>query len=190
MRLGKVHTSRQMPVFGELALNSSGCMELSKESGQEEARLIRTSTSKDYALARSTVNFAVGGSAGSPHFAIRSRRRNGPGRNKEPCPKSFSSKWLEESNQAAWGAGSSSEPLMGVKYLSKVLIAASKTMWQSEQESKCRLISIATGGESLPSKYQHIKWIVSRQLMTAVPPWPRAYVRPSLVLLHLIHQIP
>jgi hypothetical protein len=48
-------------------------------------------------------------------------------------------------------------------------MAASKTMWQSEHVSKCRLISLATGGDNLPSKYQQIKWIVSRQLMTAVP---------------------
>jgi len=62
-------------------------------------------------------------------------------------------------------------------------------MWQSEQESKCRLISVATGGESLPSKYQQIRWIVSRQLMTAVPPWPRGNALRSIVVLHLIHQI-
>ena len=61
-----------------------------------------------------------------------------------------------------------------------MLIAASKTMWQSEQESTCRLISFATDGESRPSKYQQIKWIVSRQLMTAVPPWPRADTRPPI----------
>jgi hypothetical protein len=70
-----------------------------------------------------------------------------------------------------------------------VLIAASKTMWQSEQDSKCRLISLATGGESLPSKYQQIKWIVSRQLITAVPPWPRAGCPAYPYLVHLIHQI-
>jgi hypothetical protein len=70
---------------------------------------------------------------------------------------------------------------MGVKYRSKVLIAASKTMWQSEQESKCRLISVATGGESRPSKYQQIKWMVSRQLMIAVPPWPRADARHAYI---------
>jgi len=70
-----------------------------------------------------------------------------------------------------------------------VLIAASKTKWQSEQESKCRLISLATGGESLPSKYQQIKWIVSRQLMTAVPPWPRAGCPARPCIVHLIHQI-
>jgi hypothetical protein len=58
-------------------------------------------------------------------------------------------------------------------------MAASKTMWQSEHESKCFLISPATGGESLPSKYQQIKWIVSRQLIAAVPPWPRAVTRPA-----------
>ena len=48
-------------------------------------------------------------------------------------------------------------------------MAASRTMWQSEQDARCFLISLATGGESLPSKYQQIKWIVSRQLMTADP---------------------
>ena len=48
-------------------------------------------------------------------------------------------------------------------------MAASRTMWQSVQESKCRLISVATGGESLPSKYQQIKWIVSLQLISSVP---------------------
>ena len=140
-------------------------------------RLIRTSTSKDYVLGPASVNFAVTGNECCTQLIGGSRNGMTPGRNNLPCRNSFSNKCLQESNQAAWGAGSSSEPLIGVKYRSKVLIAASKTMWQSEQESKCRLISVATGGESLPSKYQQIKWMVSRQLMTAVPPWPRADVR-------------
>ena len=63
-------------------------------------------------------------------------------------------------------------------------------MWQSEQESKWRLISVATGGESLPSKYQQIRWIVSRQLMTAVPQWPRAGCPAYAYTVHLIYQIP
>jgi hypothetical protein len=60
-------------------------------------------------------------------------------------------------------------------------MAASKTMWQSEQVSRCRLISFATDGESLPSKYQQIKWIVSRQLMTAVPRRSAAIIRPRTI---------
>jgi hypothetical protein len=145
--------------------------------GHELGRLVRTSTSKDYVLGPASVNFAADGRKGGTQLAGAFRNGRNPGKSNLPCPKSFSNICLQKSNQAAWGAGSSSEPLIGVKYLSKVLIAASKTMWQSEQESKCRLISVATGGESLPSKYQQIKWIVSRQLMTAVPPWPRAGAR-------------
>ena len=55
------------------------------------------------------------------------------------------------------------------KYLSRVFVAASRTRWQSGQAFKCRAISRRTLGESFPSKYQQIKWIVSRQLMTRVP---------------------
>jgi hypothetical protein len=43
-------------------------------------------------------------------------------------PKLFSNRCLQKFDQAAWGAVSSSGPLIGVKYLSKVLIAASKTI--------------------------------------------------------------
>ena len=158
--------------------------------GHELDRLIRTSTSKDYVLGPASVNFAAAGRKGCTPLAGGLGNGMNPGKSNLPCLKLFSNLCLQKSDQAAWGAGSSSEPFTGAKYRSKVLIAASKTMWQSEQESKCRLISLATGGESLPSKYQQIKWIVSRQLMTAVPPWPRGYVRLSVVLLHLIHQIP
>jgi len=159
----------------------SRCMRLSEGKDKQGGRFIGTSTSKDYVVGRASVNFAVVEKNGRPQLGSESRKRSGPSVDCSPCHKSFSNKCLRDFNQAAWGAGSSSEPLIGVKYRSKVLIAASKTMWQSEQESKCRLISFATGGESLPSKYQQIKWMVSRQLMTTVPPWPRADARHAYI---------
>ena len=44
-----------------------------------------------------------------------------------------------------------------LKYRSRVLTAASKTKWQSEQVSRCRLISPSTDVDRRPSKYQQIK---------------------------------
>src|SRR5712692_4881201 len=60
-----------------------------------------------------------------------------------------------------------------MKYRSSVLMAASKTKWQSEQDSRWRLISSSTDVESRPSKYQQIKWIVSLQLISPVPQVPK-----------------
>jgi hypothetical protein len=102
------------------------------------------------------VNFAIGGEQRS--IEILDEVQEGPEKREYPragC-KLLQCLALWRMSQAAWGAGSSSEPFT-VKYRSKVLMAASKTMWQSEQESRWRLISLATGGESLPSKYQQIK---------------------------------
>src|SRR5712692_8665669 len=76
-------------------------------------------------------------------------------------------------NQAAripaWDPAARSE----LKYRSSVLMAASKTKWQSEQDSRWRLISSSTDVESRPSKYQQIKWIVSLQLISPVPQVPK-----------------
>src|SRR5580658_9962853 len=41
------------------AANSRGCMGLSKKEGHARGRLIRTSTSKDYALCAASVNIAA-----------------------------------------------------------------------------------------------------------------------------------
>src|SRR5208283_5742626 len=62
---------------------------------------------------------------------------------------------------------------------SKVVVAASRTNRQSGQECKWRSISTWTPGESFPSKYIQIKWIVSRQLIPGIPQVPRR--RPWLV---------
>ena len=165
-----MHPLRQTPVSAVPARNSNGCMGLSAGRGSKEAGFIRTSTRKDYVIARLPVNFAETEGNIQAQIASKPVKKSKSVVHNQRRPKSFLTIYLKEFDQAACGAGSSSEPFTGAKYRSKVLIAASKTMWQSEQESKCRLISVATGGESRPSKYQQIKWIVSRQLMTAVPP--------------------
>src|SRR5260370_29753425 len=72
-------------------------------------------------------------------------------------------------NQAARKLAAGPAARSELKYLSRVLIAASRTMWQSEQVSKWRLISLSTDDESRPSKYQQIRWIVSLQLIIPVP---------------------
>ena len=72
--------------------------------------------------------------------------------------------WFE-SAQAACESADGREPSDVPKYRSKVLFAASSTRWQSLHSPKCRSISLSTEGESLPSKYQQIRWIVSLQLM-------------------------
>src|SRR6266436_661397 len=69
-------------------------------------------------------------------------------------------------NQAARKLASAPAARSELKYFSSVLIAASRTMWQSEQASKWRLISPSTDDESRPSKYQQIRWIVSLQLIS------------------------
>jgi hypothetical protein len=71
--------------------------------------------------------------------------------------------------QAARKAASAPAARSELKYRSRVLIAASKTRWQSEQAAKWRLISSSTGVDSRPSKYQQIKWIVSLQLIYPIP---------------------
>src|SRR5438128_8140825 len=72
-------------------------------------------------------------------------------------------------SQAARKLGSFPAVRSELKYLSSVLIAASRTRWQSEQVSRWRLISPSTDEERRPSKYQQIRWIVSLQLISPVP---------------------
>src|SRR6266852_4816507 len=64
-------------------------------------------------------------------------------------------------NQAAREPASAPAARSVLKYRSRVLTAASRTKWQSEQVSKWRLISPSTDVESRPSKYQQIKGIES-----------------------------
>jgi len=75
-------------------------------------------------------------------------------------------------NQAARDPASAPAMRSELKYRSSVLMAASRTKWQSEQDSRWRLISPSTEVESRPSKYQQIKWIVSLQLISPVPQIP------------------
>src|SRR6266478_178162 len=76
-------------------------------------------------------------------------------------------------NQAAREPASAPAARSVLKYRSRVLTAASRTKWQSEQVSKWRLISPSTDVESRPSKYQQIKCIVSLQLISPVPQIPK-----------------
>src|SRR5260370_564764 len=82
-------------------------------------------------------------------------------------------------NQAARIPASAPAARSELKYRSSVLMAASKTKWQSEHESRWRLISPSTEAESRPSKYQQIKWIVSLQLISPVPQVPKTTMRPA-----------
>jgi hypothetical protein len=77
-----------------------------------------------------------------------------------------------------------------LKYRSSVLTAASRTIWQSAQVSRWRLISPSTDVESRPSKYQQIRWIVSLQLISPVPQIPerRQFHLPMSV--HFLRQKP
>jgi len=70
---------------------------------------------------------------------------------------------------AAWEAAGDSGFGCDSKYWSKVLVAAVRTTWQFEHEPKCCSMSFDTEGDSFPSKYQQIRWIVSLQLMTNAP---------------------
>jgi hypothetical protein len=80
---------------------------------------------------------------------------------------------------AAWEAAGDSGFGCDSKYWSKVLVAAVRTTWQFEHEPKCCSMSFDTEGDSFPSKYQQIKWIVSLQLMTnapsVIPKTPKPY---------------
>jgi len=58
---------------------------------------------------------------------------------------------------AAVRAASASGVRASPKYRSNVVLAASKTRWQSWHSPKCRSISLSTEGESFRSKYQQIK---------------------------------
>src|SRR5437016_13714730 len=69
-------------------------------------------------------------------------------------------------------------------------MAASRTKWQSEQVSRWRLISPSTEVESLPSKYQQIKWMVSLQLISPVPQMPKHDKQVCSMDMHFPHQIP
>src|SRR6266851_3323998 len=77
-------------------------------------------------------------------------------------------------NQAAREPASAPAARSVLKYRSRVLTAALRTKWQSEQASRWRLISTSTDVESRPSKYQQIKWIVSLQFISPVPQIPKA----------------
>src|SRR5713226_2438002 len=76
-------------------------------------------------------------------------------------------------NQAAREPASAPAARSALKYRSSVLMAASKTRWQSEQVSRWRLISPSTHVERRPSKYQQIRWMVSLQLISPVPQVPK-----------------
>src|SRR5438105_15692223 len=91
-------------------------------------------------------------------------------------------------NQAARKLGSVPGARSELKYLSSVLIAASRTIWQSEQVSKWRLISPSTDEESRPSKYQQIRWIVSLQLISPSLTCPTTTILTPLVRVHLPRQ--
>lgn len=68
-------------------------------------------------------------------------------------------------------------------------MAASRTRWQSEHDSKWRLISTSTDEESRPSKYQQIKWMVSLQLISPVPPGSQRRLYGPSRSVHFSHQI-
>src|SRR6267154_1790762 len=74
------------------------------------------------------------------------------------------------------------------KSRSNVVLAASRTRWQSGQSCRWFRISSSTDGESFPSKYQQIKWIVSRQLIF---PSVKPFLKGRWVVtiwLHLLYQ--
>src|SRR5260370_40451226 len=72
--------------------------------------------------------------------------------------------------QAAREPASAPAARSELKLRSSVSTDASRTRWQSEQVCRWRLISISTDVESRLSKYQQIKWMVSLQLISCVPP--------------------
>ena len=110
-----MHPFRQTPVSAVPALNSNECIGLSAGRGTQEARFIRTSTSKDYVIARLPVNFAE--TEGNIPSLNSSKPVNKPKSvvHNQPRPKSFLTIYLKEFDQAACGAGSSSGPFTGVK---------------------------------------------------------------------------
>src|SRR5262249_47270484 len=85
---------------------------------------------------------------------------------------------LGRNNQAACDALCPSLPRSWLKYRSSVFVAVSRTSRHSAQSFRCDLIPPSTEVDNRPSKYQQIKWIVSRQLIATIPWWrPRLYPR-------------
>ena len=128
--------------------------------------IVRTSTSKDYFVRAVHVKFA-GFCFPFGNISRRSESVENKAWTRQGFTLvAFSLNVLRIEVQAAWESDSI---LTGLKYRSSVVVAASRTSRQSGQDDKCRSISTFTEGESLPSKYMHIKWIVSRQLIAPSP---------------------